>query len=427
MEEKSVEKSIVGAMLNEYENVRHIIEESGVTHDMFHDSMCRHAFMQCDDVRSQLGSCNVLAVTEAIDTLNLVDKWQAQQFLESCMDCAGFPWDIEGHCQIVKEAWGRRQLSEGCKLASSMLNEKKPLDDVITEVSSTLNVLTSNLAKAGDDEKIESVTSRAVDQWVKVHTGGVVGVPSCWNALNEYIGSWMYGDANVIGAYRDTGKTFVMTNEVVHATTILKEPVPTTIVSLDMRTEQVAQRMISQMAEFSTFVMDTGRGSHHHEAMRGAKAVLDKAPIHFYSGAGDIKRILNTLRVHARKYGVKNVWIDYFQRLSGNSRHSNRNSELEYVVRAICDFLGEYGVAGNILSQFNRSSEQQERRPRLSDLKDCGSLEQDSRKVVLISPHPNAERSENLFDWDVAKNNTGPTGDFVMKRVANRSRWDVHV
>lgn len=427
MEEKSVEKALVGSLLSEYEETVHVLEEAGVTHDMFSEDMARDSFKSCFKAKSKHGSCNMLAVVEELSSIKGTDKWTAQQYLESCIDCSGFAWDIDGYCRILKESWAKRRLGDGCKVATAMLTDNRPLDEVISEVNTTLNSVNGCLAKSGDEDSIASVTDRAVQQWEQAHSGGVVGVPSSWNALNEYIGSWMYGDAHVIGAYRDTGKTFVMTNEVVHATTMLKEPIPTCIVSLDMRTEQIAQRMISQIAEFSTFVMDTGRGGHNHGAMRSAKAVLDKAPIHFYSGSGDIKRILNTLRVHVRKYGVKSVWIDYFQRLSGNSRHSNRNSELEYVVRAICDFLGEHQVAGNILSQFNRSSEQQDRRPRLSDLKDCGSLEQDSRKVVLISPDPNTERCDNIFDWDIAKNNTGPTGTISMKRVANRSRWDVAI
>lgn len=427
MESDKLEHSIIGSMVNEYAEVRHLIEDAGVSSEMFSDSTNRSLFIHCDEAKAA-GSCNALSVVDAmVKSGGWGDRWEAQQYVELCMEDAAFPWDVPSHCQILKDRWAARRMKTECQVAQSMIADNRAVGEAINHMSSTINMLTENLAASRDRDSIDAVTSRAVAQWEKIHKGGNAGIPSSWNAVNEYIGSWMYGDAHVIGAYRDTGKTFVMTNEVVHSAVMLPEPVPTCIVSLDMRTEQVAQRMLSQLAEFSTFVMDTGRGSHHMESAAEAKAKLDRAPIHFYSGPGDIRRILNTLRVYVQKYGVKSVWIDYFQRLSMGGKHASRNAELEYIVRSICDFLGEHEVSGMILSQFNRSSEQQERQPRLSDLKDCGSLEQDARKVILISRTPETARSDNIYDWEIAKNNTGPTGTVQMRRVANRARWDVHV
>ncbi|GJM20011.1 MAG: hypothetical protein DHS20C14_22240 [Phycisphaeraceae bacterium] len=202
-------------------------------------------------------------------------------------------------------------------------------------------------------------------------------------------------------------------------------PVPVGVFSLEMSRESLAQRLLSSRSGVDSHKMRTGAISPREwESLTEAAEALRDAPIHIDDTPGlTILQLRARARRMAQRHGVRCLIIDYLQLLSspGSARES-RQVEVSEISRSIKALARELKVPIVCLSQLNRGAEQREgNRPKMSDLRESGSIEQDADVVMLLHRESYYHRGDE--DWEaenadkinaaeliIAKQRNGPTG-----------------
>lgn len=254
---------------------------------------------------------------------------------------------------------------------------------------------------------------------------GVTGIQTGFMDLDDKTRGLHRGDMIVLAARPSMGKTSLAMNIVENIALGHKSedhvPRPVAIFSLEMSREQLVQRMICSRAEVSFHTIISGRlsGTDHRKLMDAADSMVKAEIFLDDTPAIDIDGLRSSARRLKKKHDIDLIVIDYMQLLhSRNSRVENRQQEISEISRGIKAMAKELNLPVLVLSQLNRSPEAKDRsgKPRLADLRESGSIEQDADVVCLLmrpskyEDPDNAKTDKHEALLDIAKQRNGPTG-----------------
>jgi replicative DNA helicase len=268
----------------------------------------------------------------------------------------------------------------------------------------------------------DNLLKRAVQsvQFLLQHRGELIGVGSGFTDVDRLTAGFQCGEMVVIAARPSMGKTSIALNIAAH--NILPPPgkkaVPTLFFSLEMGAEQLAMRLLCARAGVG---MGDVRGGYMPrecqakllqaaEELRGAPLWIDES-----SNLNILELRARARRVHGKqRLGL--VVVDYLQLIAGMDNRVQREQQIAEISRGIKAMAKELQVPVIVLSQLNRESERENRRPRLSDLRESGAIEQDADVVMLLSRSRDqdeevaTEGQAVLRELILAKQRNGPTG-----------------
>ncbi|MEO1008578.1 MAG: replicative DNA helicase [Planctomycetota bacterium] len=295
--------------------------------------------------------------------------------------------------------------------------------------------------QSADIARLEELLKAEFQRILDRDSGAVTGAASGFADLDNLLSGLQDGEMIILAARPSMGKTALALNlaeqialggarmeggHITPRSASTGERVPVGIFSLEMSKASLVQRLISAASGIDSHKLRTGqfRDADVHRHIRPACEVLEHAPIYI----DDTPALSATaLRARARRmvqrWGVRCFVIDYLQLLTspGHGRES-RQVEVSAISRGIKAMAREMGVPVICLAQLNRSSEQREgNRPRMSDLRESGSIEQDADVVLLL--HREAYYHQGNAEWlaeneeraneaelIIAKQRNGPTG-----------------
>ena len=204
------------------------------------------------------------------------------------------------------------------------------------------------------------------------------------------------------------------------------------VFSLEMPSDQLAMRMLCGRAKVNMRrVRDRMIGKEQQRALASAVKELKGAPIWIDDTSG-----LNILQMRAkarrikRQNGVSLIVVDYLQLISGTDARVPREQQISEISRGIKGMAKELDVPVLVLSQLNRASEKENRQPRISDLRESGSIEQDADVVFLLATKQNSEDNPTVpqaareRDLIIAKQRNGPTGSVSMTFIPEFTRFE---
>jgi replicative DNA helicase len=235
----------------------------------------------------------------------------------------------------------------------------------------------------------------------------------------------------VLAARPSMGKTSLATTIIRNVA--MRDRVPVAFFSLEMSRSQVTQNMLCQHARIDSFKMRQGRLDRQELATLGRRAgELAEAPIYIDDSSGmSVMELRAKARLLKLRQKIGLIVIDYLQLMepSGTSREENRQQEISQISRGLKQLARELDVPVLALSQLSRAVEAREgHKPRLSDLRESGSIEQDADMVLfLYREHyykPEKKELENKAEVIVAKNRNGPTGSVELYFQKTYTRFD---
>jgi replicative DNA helicase len=257
------------------------------------------------------------------------------------------------------------------------------------------------------------------------------GLMSRLTTLDELTNGFKPSELIILAARPSMGKTSL-------ATTIIRnvayhDRVPVAFFSLEMSKSQVAQNMLCQHARIDSFKMRQGRLDRNEQATLGRRAgELAEAPIFIDDTSGmSIMELRAKSRLLKARKGIGLIVIDYLQLMesSGGRRDENRQQEISQISRGLKQLARELDVPVIALSQLSRAVESREgNRPKLSDLRESGSIEQDADVVLMLYREayykPEKVEIQNKAEVIVAKNRNGPTGTAELYFQRTYTRFD---
>lgn len=271
-----------------------------------------------------------------------------------------------------------------------------------------------DLQSAGDRRSLVGMTPGALltDLEDRVATKGVLrGVDTGFASINGETMGWQAGDLIIIAARPSIGKTTFVMNSVVAGAGAQGKHVA--IFSLEMRRIQLEYRMLASLAKVPLRKLFTGYlAPADYPPLNEAFTKIDQLPLYIADragqSAGDIRMACRRLRNETQ---LDLVVIDYVQLMAGSldRRGATRNEEVTDISRKLKVLADELAVPVLLLSQLNRGADARlDPRPKLSDLRESGALEQDADLVCFL--HRKNHREGGVTNFIIEKQRNGPTG-----------------
>jgi len=257
--------------------------------------------------------------------------------------------------------------------------------------------------------------------------GAVTGVTTGFDALDRFTSGWHAPQMVVIASRPGLGKTSIALN-MAEAAILPKsgEPVPTLMFSLEMGVNELGLRLLCSRARANqTKLKDGFLGKDKLRDISNTAQEMMKAPLFI-----DDSPSLNIMEIRAKarrmkaRHKIGLVIIDYLQLVNSINPSLPRHEQLGEVSRGVKAMAKELQLPVIALCQLNRETEREKRQPRMSDLRESGSIEQDADIVLLIAAKKGAENQEETDnvvarDLIIAKQRNGPTG--IIELIFNKS------
>ncbi|MDI9528368.1 MAG: replicative DNA helicase [Candidatus Cloacimonadota bacterium] len=376
--------------------------------------------------------CELFNEGVEIDTLTLVDRMQRNNILEKA---GGIPYindvanvvvssaNFDFHLNIVTEKALLRHLILACNgIIESCYSSPKPVKDIVDEAEQAIFSI-AELPQHQGFLRIDQISPEVVQSIDSIASTKVpvVGVASGYSDLDMITGGFRPGQFIIIAARPAMGKTSLALNIASHAAVNLGKKVA--IFTMEMSADEVVMRMFSGAAEVNMDSMLKGFGMNEEKLIRimQASEVLSTKQIYIdESGTNtplDIRA--KTRRLAAEVGSLDLIIIDYLQLMTLPREKDNRQQEIAEISRALKILAKDMKIPVVALSQLNRLLENREdKRPRLSDLRESGAIEQDADLVMFIyrDEYYNPEKTEKpgIAEVIIGKNRHGQTGSVEL-------------
>jgi replicative DNA helicase len=301
-----------------------------------------------------------------------------------------------------------RQIVTGVRGIISQINAQEGDDDALLESAgqTLLSLLQANSGQGGE-VVLTDVVRRAIGEIEQAHSsdGSCTGVSSGFPSLDRLTSGFHRGDMFVLAARPSMGKTSLAMSIAEHVALDLKIPVG--VFSLEMTAVSLIKRLLSSRTGIDGHDLLTGSLKKQDiHSLATSSASLIRAPLFIdESPRLTVAGFSSRARRMVARHKAKLIVVDYLQLMSAKA--DNRVQEVTKISNGLKSVAKECDVPLLVLSQLSRSAEQQGRPPRLSDLRDSGSIEQDADVVAMLH-RPDA--SSDLIEVMVQKHRNGPTG-----------------
>lgn len=327
-----------------------------------------------------------------------------------CVHAAVNPVDADHYAHLVQEASAKRNVLDVLTRAEQLLQG----DSTAAEVAAWAQSHIGSTAPDGDTISMPSL----VDRWYTAKKA--TGVHTPWASINNIIGMHRDGGLHIIGARPAVGKTLY---GLYLAACAARNGRHVLYVSMEMPARELLPRLLSQATGIALkyTTREAQAPDQMADTLNRAAAQVAALPIHISDKAGmsaeQVAALARTLH-HKEKLGV--VIIDHMQLLapSRGVPGSSLREMVTYQSRALKELALELDVPVFALSQLSRASEMRDDlAPKLADLRESGSIEQDADTVTLLSlPVRNGAPDRTRLAVSVAKNRHGATGDTELIR-----------
>ncbi len=368
-----------------------------------------------------------VTICDELEGRGQLEEVGGSAYISSLINAVPTAIHAEAYGRIVERtALRRRLIGAASQIASMAYEEDRDVAEVIDQSEAALFSV-SQQSVGRDLVPISQILVEYYDRiaYLYEHRGEPLGIPTGFVDLDRLLGGLQRSDLIIMAARPGVGKTSLMLTIALTAARKYKQRVA--IFSLEMSSEQLVQRLVSQETgidsqrlrmgelqedEWPKFAAASGR-------LSDAMLFIDDTP-----GISALQLRTKARRLHA-EHGLDMIMVDYLQLMSGDFRSENRVQEISYISRALKGLARELNVPLVAASQLSRAVEQRhDKRPILSDLRESGSIEQDADAVMFIYRdelyNPETEL-KNIADIILAKHRHGPTGTiqlFFRKQLA---------
>ena len=343
------------------------------------------------------------------------------EYLRRVIETVPSSANVQYYADIVRE---KMLLRETIAAATDILNDAydesgtagEKLDEAERKIFSVTDKRITSSAVAMKD-----LVTRAYELIEKREGTHVTGLPTGYYEMDDKTCGLQNGEMIIIAGRPSMGKTAFALNVAEHIGIIEQKPL--VIFSLEMGRQQLAERFLCSYSGVDSQLVRKGMlSTEHYQKLVEACGVVSEAPIFI-----DDTSALTPLEIRAKcrrlrsAYGIQCVLIDYLQLMHGGMKVESRQQEISTISRYLKSLARELNVPVIVLSQLNRSPEgREDHRPRMSDLRESGSIEQDADVVMLLHREDYYHRSDpeyeptNTAEVIIAKQRNGPTGTIPL-------------
>ena len=378
---------------------------------------------------------------EPVDLVTLANKLKEKgqleevggaSYLARLVDAVPLAVNAQHYAKIVHDKASLRRLIEKSNaIVKRCFEERGNADDVIDFAETAIFEISEKKSRQSFFPISKIILSNIETLEEKQGNRSLVtGVPTGFSQIDNLTSGLQNADLIILAARPSMGKTALALNIARNAA--VDANVPVAIFSLEMSKEQLSLRMLCSEARIDSSRLRGGFFSMEDwHRLTDAAGILSEAPIYI-----DDSPSLSAMEIRAKARRLKMdkniglIVIDYLQLMQGRASAERRDLEISEISRGLKSLAKELELPVMALSQLNRMLEQRtDKRPRLSDLRESGALEQDADVVAFIyrdevynkeEDNPNRGIAEILL----SKQRNGPTGDVLLTFLNSYTRFE---
>ena len=429
-----MEESILGAILINKESLIHIVDT--LAPDDFYHQKNGLIYEVMLDLFNKKEPIDLLTVTHKLELMQELDNVGGEDYLASLVDLMTSSAHITHYAQTVKhKATLRKLISVGAHITELGFQEEEEIEDILDQAEKSVFQVSQKIVQQ-NYIKMADALHDAFDRIDEVHNNGVgmKGVRTGFHSLDNALGGLQPANLIILAARPSVGKTSL-------ALDITKNVAMTSgkgvvFFSLEMSQDEVVDRLISSEARVDLFKMKTGKlHPADFELLAPAMDSLSRAQLFIEDTPGStvmkMRAILRRILSDCKELGL--IVIDYLQLMESSSRSDNVVQQVSEISRSLKGLAREFDVPVIALSQLSRSVENRTPQiPRLADLRESGSIEQDADVVMFIyreeRENPDTDR-KGVAEIHIAKQRNGPIGKVDLgfrKEFATFVNLDFH-
>ena len=433
------EQGTLSSILLAPKEVAGLCVEKGIRKEYFHVPAHSTIYAVLLEMYDQRQPIDVITLTQTLRDRKLLDQVGGPAFVTDLFTFLPTAANAGYYIEIIEEKFTLREIIRVCtEYAARCYDEQGDVTTLLDEVETKVLEISQERYKdkaASMKDQVMAAIHAIEDLYTR--QGGLTGWSTGFDSLDKMTDGLHRAEMFVIAARPSMGKTALAMNIAEHVA--IEQKLPVAVFSLEMSASQLVQRLLCSRAQVDLGNVRKGLLSERDfRALTAAASKLAESKIYIDDTAG-----LSILELRAKsrrlksQHGIEAIFIDYLQLLRSTSRRAqdNRQIEIAEISSGLKALAKELDIPIVVLAQLNRNPEQRsgesKGRPRLSDLRESGSIEQDADVVGLLvreeyyaDSDDEKKEAEGKATLIIAKQRNGPVGEVPLTFLKQFTRFE---
>lgn len=437
---KEAERGVIGGVLRDPDTLPSV--QQIIKTDNFYFDAHQKIFQAINDLSNENQPIDLVMVHERLKRNKQLEDVGGHQALVELWESVPTAANAEYHAKIVRDtAMVRSLIHAGTEILRDAYDRSQSADELV----STAERKIMEIAKAGLVGETKTLTEaiqaafHRLDGRIGKDNLAISGLATGYVDLDNLLAGLQKSELAIIAARPSVGKTAFALNVVRNIVTEHNpndHPPAVLLVSLEMSRIELAERLLCCQARVDSHkvrkghlnaddiqkLMDAG------DVLRKARLYLDDTPSRSMIQIAATARRID--KKHEKEGGLKLIVIDYLQLIEPESRRDPRQEQVAQISRRLKFLARELEIPVIALAQVNRASEdRQDHKPRLADLRESGSIEQDADTVMMLHRPGKFDgtQEDNILEVIIAKQRNGPTGDVTLTYLKQFNRYENYI
>jgi len=384
----------------------------------FYSEKHRLIFEAMLELFSKRNPTDLLTVSARLKEKNILDDVGGNTYLGELVNSVPSATNANYYAQIIqKKHIARNLIGAGDFVSSLGYDEAQELEELLDQAQKRIYDVT-NISSIHTFVELKGELTEAWERLDRLHNSGdgLRGVPTGFAGLDEKLSGFQKSDLIILAARPSVGKTSLALD--IARQTAVNYGTAVGIFSLEMSSQQLVDRMLASQSNVDAWKLRTGKHIKEDDfsAIRQSLDVLSKAPIFIDDQPGNnILKMRSVARRLKNEKGLGLIVVDYLQLMTTSKNYDSMVNQVTEISRSLKNLARELEVPVLALSQLSRAIEQRGGKPKLSDLRDSGSIEQDADVVMFIHREDKTKFTEesektNIAEILIEKHRNGATG-----------------
>ena len=423
------EQAVVGAMLMDRDAI--LTSSEIICGEDFYQSAYGVIFDAVVEIYNEGKPVDLITLQERLKEKDVPAEISSLEFVRDLVTAVPTSANVKYYAEIVSEkSMLRRLIKLNDDISNMCYLGKEPMEAVLETTEKKVFELVQK-RNTGDFVPIKDVVLNALEkiELASKTSGSVTGIPTGFLDLDYKMAGLQPSDLILVAARPSMGKTAFVLNIAQHVAFKAKKSVA--IFSLEMSKEQLVNRLFALEAQVDSQSLRTGNlKDEDWEKLIESAGIIGKSNLIIDDTPGiSISELRSKCRKFKLEHGLDLIIIDYLQLMTGRvgGRSESRQQEISDISRALKGLARELNVPVIALSQLSRAVEQRpDHRPKLSDLRESGAIEQDADVVMFIyrDDYYNKDTElKNVAEIIIAKQRNGSIGTVNLTWLPNYTKF----
>ena len=413
------EQAVLGSIMLRKDAIHEV--EDVLTPDSFYVEKNKIIFRAMLDLSLKNEPIDMLSLSTKLSEQKVLERVGGNQYLAEIVSVVPSSTNVKHYAEIVQKKYVLRSLIEAADYVSELGFEEG--DDHMDDILDMAEKKIFSVISSPKNQKFINLKDALPEAWERLeklheHKGMLRGLPTGFRDLDTTLSGLQKSDLVILAARPSMGKT-TLALDIARMTSITHDK-SVLIFSLEMSSQQLVDRMLSAQSRVNAWNLRTGHLSSDRDfsQLRDSLDKLAKAKIYIDRQPGNcIVRMKALSRKLKIEKGLDLIVVDYLQLMTTSKNYDSMVNQVTEISRSLKSLAKELDVPVLALSQLSRAVESRGGKPRLSDLRDSGSIEQDADVVMFIHREDKGkEESEktNIAEILIEKHRNGPTGKIEL-------------